>query len=212
MKAVYQWISSILCFLIFITMITALLPSRKYEKYIRFFTGMMLILLVISPFTKGLGLEDRIAYYFETITFQKESQDLEREILGIETERLRRVLGEYEGAVEQEIKGMAEDMGFCVETVKATIESDRDQEAYGTVTHIAMVVSKDEIQDKNEEQTGITVGSIAIEPVQIQKEKDQDSMEDKPVISDEEVLQLCRKVERYYGLESHEVEIKLKVR
>lgn len=212
MKAVYQWISSILCFLIFITMITALLPSRKYEKYIRFFTGMMLILLVISPFTKGLGLEDRIAYYFETITFQKESQDLEREILGIETERLRRVLGEYEGAVEREIKGMAEDMGFGVETVKATIESDRDQETYGTVTHIAMVVSKDEIQDKNEEQTGITVGSIAIEPVQIQKEKDQDSVEDKPVISDEEVLQLCRKVERYYGLESHEVEIKLKVR
>ena len=64
MKVVYQWISSILCFLIFITMVIALLPAKKYEKYIRFFTGMMLILLVISPLTKGLRLEDRIAYYF----------------------------------------------------------------------------------------------------------------------------------------------------
>ena len=54
MKVVYQWISSILCFLIFITMVIALLPAKKYEKYIRFFTGMMLILLVISPLTKGL--------------------------------------------------------------------------------------------------------------------------------------------------------------
>ena len=60
MKVVYQWISSILCFLIFITMVIALLPAKKYEKYIRFFTGMMLILLVISPLTKGLRLEDRI--------------------------------------------------------------------------------------------------------------------------------------------------------
>ncbi len=74
MKVVYQWISSILCFLIFITMVIALLPAKKYEKYIRFFTGMMLILLVISPLTKGLRQEDRIAYYFETITIKKESQ------------------------------------------------------------------------------------------------------------------------------------------
>ena len=212
MKVVYQWISSILCFLIFITMVIALLPAKKYEKYIRFFTGMMLILLVISPLTKGLRLEDRIAYYFETITFQKESQDLEREILGIETQRLLRVIEEYEGAVERDIKGMAEDQGFCVESVKATIESDRDEEKYGTVTYIAMVVSKDEIQDRNEEQTGIVVGSVAIEPIQIHKDEDQDAMEDEPVVSAEEVLQLCRKVERYYGLESHEVEIKLKVR
>ena len=96
--------------------------------------------------------------------------------------------------------------------MNARIESDRDEEKYGTVTYIAMVVSKDEIQDRNEEQTGIVVGSVAIEPIQIHKDEDQDAMEDEPVVSDEEVLQLCRKVERYYGLESHEVEIKLKVR
>ena len=37
------------------TVVTNLLPDKKYEKYFRLFAGMVLILLVLKPFTGGLG-------------------------------------------------------------------------------------------------------------------------------------------------------------
>ncbi len=176
MEGVYQWVSSILCFLIFVYGIKALLPSKKYEKYIRFFTGMILILLVIQPVMGGLNLEDRLAYYFENISFQRESEDLKREILGIESKRLERVIEEYEGAVERDVKAMAEGMGFQVERVEVSIEKEQEAQDYGTVTHIRMVLGREEgrgeweEEEEEEKEIGemIRIGDIEIEPVEVE--------------------------------------------
>lgn len=231
MGGLYQWVGSILCYLILVSAIRAVLPSEKYEKYIRLFTGMILILLVVQPITGGLGLEDRLAYYFEAISFQRESEDLKREILGIEEQRLERVVKEYEGAVERDVKGMAEDMGFFVERVEVVIESEQEKENYGAVSHVFMVVrgETDEKDGWDEEEEGetegekIQIGTIEIEPVEAggkisggKEDGRQEGVEKKAEKTGEgdgqEVEQLRRKVERYYGLESWEVEIEFKGR
>lgn len=236
MNLLYQWLGSILCFMIFITMADTLLPSKKYEKYIRFFAGMVLILLVVQPLTGSLRLEDRIAYYFEAISFQKESQDLSREILGIENERLERVIAEYEHAVEQDAANMAADMGFTAEKVEVTIESDQEKETYGTVTHVFMqVVWEEEGEDSGEEgaeeknesvrkadgkEDVSAVDEILIEEVEVEPIAVGEGLSEPPdleVVSRnteaaEGLRKLRRKVEQYYGLESNEVEIELKVR
>lgn len=231
MGGLYQWVGSILCYLILVSAVRAVLPSEKYEKYIRFFAGMILILLVVQPITGGLGLEDRLAYYFEAISFQRESEDLKREILGIEEQRLERVVKEYEGAVERDVKGMAEDMGFFVERVEVSIESEQEKENYGAVSHVFMVVrgETDGEDGWDEEEEGeakwekIQIGTIEIEPVEAggkisegKEDGKQESVERNTEKTGEgdrqEVEQLRRKVERYYGLESREVEIEFEGR
>lgn len=231
MGGLYQWVGSILCYLILVSAIRAVLPSGKYEKYIRLFTGMILILLVVQPITGGLELEDRLAYYFEAISFQRESEDLKREILGIEEQRLERVVKEYEGAVERDVKGMAEDMGFFVERVEVSIESEQENENYGAVSHVFMVVrgeadaedGGDKKAEGEAEWEKIQIGTIEIEPVEAggkmsegKEDGQQEGVEKKVEKSGggygQEVEQLRRKVERYYGLESREVEIEFKGR
>ena len=278
MGGLYQWVGSILCYLILASAVRAVLPSKKYEKYIRFFMGVVLILLVVHPVTDGLGLEDRLAYYFEAVSFQREAEDLKREILGIEEQRLGRVIEEYEGAVERDVRVMAEDMGFMVKQVEVSIESDREKENYGTVSHIFLAVgneiSEEEGMDGNEEGSGwerIEIGAIEIELVEAggQGETDggresgagevtegqdggekrteeggrdydrgkavgqkvtvvgvigggermtegQDSGEKRTEEgrggNGQDLEQLQRKVERYYGLESREVEIEFEGR
>ena len=59
MEAVYGWVKNIIYYMIFLSVVNNLLADSKYGKYIRFFSGMVLILLVVSPFTGGLHLEDR---------------------------------------------------------------------------------------------------------------------------------------------------------
>ena len=49
LEAVYEWIRSLVFYLILMTTVLNFLPDRKYEKYLRLFTGMVFILLVFGP-------------------------------------------------------------------------------------------------------------------------------------------------------------------
>lgn len=236
MEELYQWVGSILCYLILVSAVRAVLPSKKYEKYIRFFIGVVLILLVVQPVMGGVEMEDRLAYYFETIGFQRESEELKREILGVEEKRLERVIVEYEKAVEREIGAMAEDMGFLAENVEVSIEREQGREDYGMVNRVFMVVKKEvdsggegdgrkgverdggggEVGEKAEEAE---VEEIQIGTIRIETEAAVGQFEGVEVDGEKELAggeggkdleQLRGKVERYYGLEDWQVEIEFK--
>ncbi len=237
MNGLYQWVGSILCFLIFVTMVQNLLPSKSYEKYIRFFVGMVLILLVMQPFLGGLRLEDRIACYFEAISFQNDARDLSREILGIEKQRLLQVIDAYEQAVERDVAVMAEDAGFAVEAVQAEIDSDQDSEWYGMVTGIMLVVREAGQGSGEQDDAGLTASvgegiAVEISPIEVicedgqsdlggtqmaegqqgSEESRTDMPEGMETQTRESIPKLRRKVEQYYGLESNKVKIEYKGR
>ena len=50
MEYLLEWAWQIICCLIFITVLSNLLPKTGYEKYIRLFSGMVLILLIFVNF------------------------------------------------------------------------------------------------------------------------------------------------------------------
>ena len=54
MNGIYEWIRSVVSFMILMTVIMNLLPDKKYEKYLRLFTGLVFLTLVLAPFS-GLG-------------------------------------------------------------------------------------------------------------------------------------------------------------
>ena len=157
MTAVYEWVRNITYYMIFITVVGNLLADSKYEKYLRFFAGIILILLVLKPLTGSLRLDERIAYLFESISFQKEADDFKEKLWGMEDERLERVMSTYEEAVAMDIRGMADTAGFSVRSVKVTIETDRDSPLYGHVTDLYMKLGR----QKEENAAGVgwnTVG------------------------------------------------------
>ena len=53
----YEWLRNISYYLILVTAVTYVLPSGSYRKYIRFFTGLVLILMLVSPVVQLLGAE-----------------------------------------------------------------------------------------------------------------------------------------------------------
>ena len=58
MEYLLEWAWQIICCLIFITVLSNLLPKTGYEKYIRLFSGMVLILLILKPVTESLERND----------------------------------------------------------------------------------------------------------------------------------------------------------
>ena len=70
---IYSWIQNVACFFILLTAVMNFLPDNSYKKYVQFYMGMLLILVILSPVFRFTGLENKVT------SFVREFQDLESE-------------------------------------------------------------------------------------------------------------------------------------
>ena len=150
MGAVSEWAGSILSFLILITVIRGILPSKKYEPYLRLFSGLMLILLVLQPVTGGLGLERQIDRAFEAFSFQMDHEELNTRVLGIEKERQEQILKIYENDVAGHVTAMAGEQGLQAESAQVKINGDPESTDYGKVVSVKVKLQSGEATGKQE--------------------------------------------------------------
>lgn len=184
MEGIYEWVRSLLFYLLLMTMILNLLPDKKYEKYLRLFTGTVFILLVFRPFTDLTGLEERIAGAFESITFQNDVKLLRRELGDMDGERLRRLMDGYREAVELDLRTMAE--GFSVEcaSVSAVLDEEEESESFGSLQAVSMTV-------------------------RIPEDRAGTGMEERLLGTGREIERLKTKIGEYYGLEETKISVNL---
>lgn len=83
-----QWIQKIISMLLIMSAVLQVIPGKDYEKYIRFFCGLVLILLVLSPVAALKGLKTERFYQKEVYQqYEKEiermSDSIKREEVGI---------------------------------------------------------------------------------------------------------------------------------
>ena len=69
MEGIFSWMKGVAVFLIFSGFLLQLLPDEKYQKYVRFVIGLVLMLLVGAPLFRLGNLEenivDRIHLFFD---------------------------------------------------------------------------------------------------------------------------------------------------
>ncbi len=218
MEQVENWVRNIVCYLIFLTLICNLLPSGKYEKYVRLFGGMVLILVVIQPFTSSLQLDEKIAYYFETFSFQEEMSGLKEELGEMDRQRAETITKEYEQAAASDVERMAKEAGFSPVSVEVDIDSDQESETFGMVVQVSLVVEGENGtgEDDGEETYGeekenraeqaVEVAVEQVEPVKIQTEESETDEEEE---SEGIFLELASEIADYYELEESHVEIQM---
>ena len=75
---IYGWIQNIAVYLIVISAVMHVIPRKDYGKYIRFFSGMVLILLIFTPFLKLTGMEADFRSLYQSKEYEMERQEMER--------------------------------------------------------------------------------------------------------------------------------------
>lgn len=68
----YEWIRNIAFYMVLATAVIQILPDNAYKKYIRFFTGMILIMLLMTPVLKIFGMEESFHTIFVNETYEQE--------------------------------------------------------------------------------------------------------------------------------------------
>lgn len=160
MSGIYEWIRSLVFYLILMTMILNLLPDKKYEKYLRLFTGMIFILLVFGPFADLSGLEERMAGVFERLTFRNDVKLLQKEIADTDGKRLSRLVDGYQEAVETDLRTMAEGISVECRSVEAVLETDTENDEFGKVLAVNMQVGLLEGRKEQRIQANREIGNL----------------------------------------------------
>ena len=105
MKAfIFDWVADIAFYTLLMVVVLHVLPEKHQRKYLEFFMGVVMIILVMSPLLKFTGLEQKLDESYALGTYDQELQEFLQRQEQIETE-YQVMLEEkfYEAAREQEV-------------------------------------------------------------------------------------------------------------
>ena len=135
MDAILKWIGDVAVYLILVTLILQVIP-KKFRKYISFFTGMLLIMLVISPITGLFGADAALVDYFKLEDMRQAVSDMEDMIRFTENVSEKKMIEGYNGQIKERISELIIGYGFRVNEVQVMWNLDADAEDYGSITGI----------------------------------------------------------------------------
>lgn len=73
----YEWIQNIAFYMVLVMAAVQVLPNTGYKKYIRFFTGLVLILMLATPIFKLFGMDERLADVYDNEAYKEEIERIE---------------------------------------------------------------------------------------------------------------------------------------
>ena len=150
-EELYLWIRNLAVFYIFFTAVLNLIPDQKYEKYVRFFMGLLLIFMMSTPIFSILGKGSELTESFLD-NFSEENREKElREFQNIQK-------------LEQKIRETLEKRGIEVYKVKVNIEGEETQANLVLKTEISQEERK-ELKDALVEEWGLKENRICIQIV-----------------------------------------------
>lgn len=62
-EALYTWTLSLVAYFILLSAVMNFLPDNSYKKYIQYYMGLLLILVLLSPAFRITGLQEKIDEY-----------------------------------------------------------------------------------------------------------------------------------------------------
>ncbi len=129
MSYIFSWVKNLVCFYLLLTVILHLLPKKNYQKYVRFFSGMLLTILVVSPLLSLMGNEEALKEKISQAGFFQELDNLKMDTEHLENTQKERYLREYEKALEMDVSRMAEQKQMKVSQARVHLSQEYQVES-----------------------------------------------------------------------------------
>lgn len=93
----YEWLQNIAFYLVLITAVMHIIPNNTYTKYIRFFTGLVLVVMLTGSILKVFGMEQKFTEIYVSEEYKQKRREIEEA-----TKYLENV------SLEEELNGITE--------------------------------------------------------------------------------------------------------
>lgn len=138
---IMELVKSLVFYLIFVTLVNHLIGESVYSRYVKFFLGLLLMLLLITPLQRVFSSDENLEYYLNWNMFKAQMEDADVYLEEADQSRDALFMSEYEAALKEQIKEEVEAAGYVFEDGKITFG---EEEALGRVENVKVWVERKE--------------------------------------------------------------------
>ncbi len=124
MNAVLTWMKDFLVIYLVLTILTSLAAIEQYKKYLHFFSGVVLLLVLTAPVLNWFGGDGRLEALVSYEAFWEELDSARQDMKKLEFLENDRFISKYEQAVAQDILMQAAQLDISVRQVTVNLSSD----------------------------------------------------------------------------------------
>lgn len=180
-NALYSWMKNIIIFLILVTVIFNLLGKSNYKKYVGLVTGLILVLLVITPIITLFGKEDILNFSLNSHGTLVQAEDISDELFRMEKLSEDSMFSEYKEVIRGQTIKLLSEKGLVLRSMKIEINTDKDSLNFGEILGMEIEASylKTSEITKEGEKTGVdkidpvTIGQIKVDSNEGEKQEKQ---------------------------------------
>lgn len=160
---IYQWIKNIAFYIILVTAIMNVIPNNNYKKYINLYTGIIMIILVLAPISRLLGVNTRLDTNFVKNIYNQELKSVKLDTYQISETSSSKLLDEYKQEIEGQVEKIVNKEGYYMVSSQIVMNEDMESENYGNLEGIEVAISTQEKENQKIEVSKIQVGKKILE-------------------------------------------------
>lgn len=222
MDTLLGYIKNIGFFLILVSVICNTLPENSYKKYCKLFCGLVLVVLVITPFCEMLNYDGDISDIFMNKSYQSDLLELEASLKMQEEEQMQLALDRYEEELKNTLQNVAASEGLCILDVNVNYTQDGEElvlEGVDIYTTESLSSKKNSInngsgdEENNFQSDDIILDEIHIDDIEIDSYEGGDNGNDIDKLSPGDrpkALKMMEKVAEMLGIETYMISVTIK--
>ena len=144
MDSLTSWAKNIIYYILFVKLLTSLLPKGKMEKYIKLFTGILFIIIILKPMLEIKEIENRLKNHLITVEKEQHIQSLNSQSLSYEQVNDQLALDLYKKRVSNHIVLILKENEIEVDQLDLSINEKRKSEDYGSIEQINLWIEEKE--------------------------------------------------------------------
>lgn len=195
------YIERIAVFIIVEGIVLRLTTNDDYKKMIKICSGMILIIIVLSPLDEIFEFTGLVTGFLQEITGENKMEELNEVFLKSDEKNIEQVRKEYERVLSDGLKNIAGEYGYGINNVDVTFDETR-QNYIGSVS--IYLTEKD--YDETEEDKAEAIEKI--ETVRVGAENEQASYsENKNNIELPDIIAIKNSIVDAYGIDYERINI-----
>ncbi len=202
MDEVYTWIRNIVIYMILNTIIMNLLGDKSYKKYISIVSGMILVLIVISPILKLTNIEDNLDYFLQSNEYSLEASEFKNDLNRMDEAQSEAIFAEYENKLREQVKEQLKEESLTVTDFDVTIDKNTKSTTFGELLQIDIKATTEQTSAQDNGRA-LDIEAIEIDRISMGK-KEQEQKERPP--SPLEIL-VKNKLSDFYNIEQGNINI-----
>lgn len=138
-----QLVQNVLVYVVIVTVLRGLISNPRYSQYFQFFSGIIMILLMLSPILSVFNFENEWYSLLEEKVLQMDLEHIKEEMNIADGKFEEMVKEEYKETIKKQVVVMAEEKGVQAEEVSVEILQGETEWQIAEIAVMAGTIPKD---------------------------------------------------------------------